>query len=176
MCSILIEGFVLFAACLSLHVGWWRIHRPASYRLWLPLLVAIFLGVGPWLGWVMVHRRLLAVDAVRPDPATEWAAVMLLHSAASGVYIIGYTLVSAFSPSVEILKVLERTPAGLSRAEVDLPFLRRALSGDRVGNLLAGGLIRTDGGRVHLAPTARALTALVLCYRHLVGLPDGAGG
>ena len=176
MCSILIEGFALFVACLSLHVVWWRIQRPASYRQWLPLLVVIFLGVGPTLGWVIVTRGLLAVDTFRPDPVTEWAAVMLLHGATSSVYIVGYTLLSAFSPSIEILKLLERMPGGLACAEVDLPFLRRAPGGDRVGNLLAGGLIRTDGDDVYLAPSARALTALVLCYRHLVGLPDGAGG
>src|SRR5438034_11799614 len=105
MCSILLDAVALFALCLSVHVVWWRLRRPTAYRQWLPALVAIFLVAGPVAGWVMIQSGALAIDAPRLDAVTEWAATILLHGAASSVYIIGYTLVSAFSPSIEILKL-----------------------------------------------------------------------
>jgi hypothetical protein len=176
MCAVLLEAAAAFTLSVGLHVVVWRIQRPIAYGQWLPRLVVIFLVAGPAFGGLLVQRGLVTVDAGRADGWTEWAAVMLLHGSVSTVYIIGYTLVSSFSPSIEILKLLERTPGGLLRSEVDLPLLRGALGSDRIGNLIEGGLIRAEGDSVHVGPRARALTGLVLFYRHLIGLPDGAGG
>lgn len=174
MCAILLEGLTLFTWCLALHVVIWRIRRPTTWAQWLTALVMVFLVAGPGVGWLIVQPAFL--DDSGLPPLTEWLALMLLHGPLSAVYIIGYTLISGFSPSVEILKLLERTPGGLLRAEVDLPFLRDALGGDRVGNLLAGGLIRHVGQEVQLAPGARVLTAVVSSYRQLLGLPERGGG
>lgn len=176
MCAILLESLVLFTACLALHVAIWRIRRPTAFSQWLPALTIVFFVVGPGVAWWIEPAAFPGAEAGRGRSLTDWLAVMLLHGSLSAVYIIGYTLISAFSPSVEILKLLDRTPAGLAEADMDLPFLALALSGDRVGNLVAGGLIRTDGQDVRLSPGARALTVLVLSYRHFIGLPDGAGG
>jgi hypothetical protein len=176
VCSILLDAAATFALCLCVHVTWWRIRRPTAYRQWLPALVAIFLVAGPAAAWLVIRSGALAIDAPHVDAATEWAATLLLHGAASAVYIIGYTLVSAFSPSIEILKLLDRRPGGVPRAAIDLPYLRTALGSDRVSNLLSGGMIRADGDHVRLGPEAQALTRLVLFYRHAIGLPDGAGG
>lgn len=175
LCTILIQSSGVFALCLGLHVVWWRVRRPDAYREWLPILVAIFLAVGPALAWLFVRRRFFVVDAA-PDPLTAWVAIVLLHGSVSAVYIIGYTLVSAFSPSIEIMKLLERNPDGLAREHVRLPHLESALGVDRVRNLLGGGLILADGDSVRLGSEARLIAGLVLFYRHLIGLPDGAGG
>jgi hypothetical protein len=166
MCAALTMSAALFAACLALHVGVWRVHRPASYRQWLPLLVVLFLIVGPAVAW-----RLTASLSV-----AERAAALLLHASMSAVYIIGYTLVSAFSPSIEILKLLEQTPGGLMRADIQLPFLHTALGGNRAVTLVADGLVHADGDRVRLGPRGQAIARLALLYRHAIGLPDGAGG
>lgn len=167
ICRILLDAVGVFAACLLLHVAWWRIHRPLAYRQWVPALAIIFLIVGPLLAWIPLRGH---------GAWMNWLAVMLLHVSASAVYILGYTLVSAFSPSVELLKLLARTPGGLLRSEVDLPFLRIALGGNRVDNLLASGMVCADGDDVRLGRRATTLTELVLLYRHLIGLPDGTGG
>jgi hypothetical protein len=176
--TILSEAAAVFAACLSLHVVMWRVRRPTAYRQWVPALMLIFLAFGSAFAWFLVRSDLLAVDAwpLRADPLLEWVAVLLLHGAVSAVYIIGYTLVSAFSPSIEMLKLLERHPEGLRRADIDLPYLRTALGGDRISNLLAGELIHAEGDSVRLGPGAQGLTRVVLFYRHMIGLPDGAGG
>ena len=176
MCAIVVEAAATFLVCLALHVFVWRFRRPSSYRAWLPALVAIFLAAGPLLARGLVAARLIGVDDPAIDAASELTAVLLLHGAASAVYIIGYTLVSAFSPSIEILKVLDRAHGGIAPHDIDVPFLRHAIGGDRVRNLVADGLLEADGDAVWLSARARKLAMLALVYRRAIGLPDGAGG
>ena len=51
MIDVLVEAAAVFGGCLVLHVIIWRVRRPESYRVWLPLLVAIFLVAGPLAEW-----------------------------------------------------------------------------------------------------------------------------
>ena len=164
--AVLIEAAALFGGCLALHVVIWRVRRPESYRVWLPLLVAIFLVAGPLVEWKVTTT----------SATSELLAVLLLHAALSSVYIIGYTLISSFSPSIEILKLLDRTPSGLRREDIKLPYLDAALGGNRVVTLVHDGMIQADGDRVSLGSSGRLLASLVLFYRHTIGLPDGVGG
>jgi hypothetical protein len=165
ICAVLGHGAVVVAFCLLLHVVWWRLAKPQAFRAWVPALAVIFLACGPAAAWWLAGER----------PLTHWVAVLVLHVPFSVVYIIGYTLLSAFSPSIEMMKLLERSP-GLDRRNIQLPYLRSALGTDRVRNLLHEGMIREEAGSVVLGPRARLLTAVCLAYRHFVGLPDGAGG
>jgi hypothetical protein len=166
MIRVLLEAAALLAGCLVVQIVVWRVRRPVSYRAWLPLLVGIFLVAGPAAEWKLTRTTMPA----------ELAAVLLLHGAMSAVYIIGYTLLSSFSPSIEILKLLAATPRGLRREDVRLPYLQTALGGNRVVTLVHDGLLRADGDRVCLGPRGRILARLALVYRHAIGLPDGAGG
>src|SRR5215510_4898470 len=164
MCAVLVAAVEVFAWSLAIHVIVWRIHRPESYRAWLPILIVIFGPLAAGVAWLLVPTRL---DA---------AAVLLLHGTLSAVSIIGYTLVSAFSPSVELLKLLDRTPDGIPTSSLRLPFLAGALTGDRIDNLTAAGLVRREGTHLELGPRGARLARLVLLYRHAIGLPDGEGG
>jgi hypothetical protein len=164
MCALLIAGLGVFVLCLALHAIVWRIRRPASYGGWLPMLVIIFGPVGASIAWL-----------IAPAPL-EWAAILLLHGTFAAVYVIGYTLVSAFSPSIELLKLLDRTPAGIPAASLRLPFLAGALTSDRIDNLAAAGLVQQRDARLELGPRGVTMTRCVLLYRHLVGLRDGEGG
>jgi hypothetical protein len=176
MCGILFEATAVFLGCLATHVAIWRIRRPVTYRGWLPLLVMIFLVAGPAAAWWLVAGRVVMPADPRPDFVTEWAAVLLLLGAASAVYIIGYTLLSAFSPSIEIMKRLETAADGLTHQEIDVPFLRTTIGGERVMNLLDDGLLIAEGDTVRLGPRALAIARIALFYRHAIGLPDGSGG
>jgi len=164
MCRVLIEGLGLFLACLALHVLVWRIRRPDDYRAWLPALGIIFGPVAATIVWFTNVTKV------------EFAAILLLHGSLSAVYIIGYTLVSAFSPSVELLRTLDRTREGIPMSALRVPFLAGGLTGDRIKNLTTAGLVREHGGRLHLGQAGVRLTFFVLLYRHTVGLPDGEGG
>lgn len=176
MCGILFEAVATFVTCLAAHVLIWRIRRPVTYRAWLPLLIAIFLVAGPALAWWLVRGRIIMPADPRPDFLTEWAATLLLHGSASAVYIIGYTLLSAFSPSIEIMKRLATAVDGLAHGDIDVPFLRTTIGGERVTNLLEDGLLIADGDVVRLGPRAVMLARTALWYRHAIGLPDGSGG
>ena len=164
MCAVLIDALALFLLCMALHVTVWRIRRPESYRTWLPALVAICGPMAAVIAWLIV-----------PAPVAL-AAVLLLHGALAGVYVIGYTLVSGFSPSVELLKLLRRNPEGIPTASLRLPFLAGALTTERLDNLTAAGLVQQNGTRLELGPRGVQLTRLVLMYRHAIGLRDGGGG
>ena len=164
MCAALIGGLALFTLSLALHVIVWRVRRPVSYRAWLPSLAVVFGPVAAAIAWFTVATRL------------ELAAVLLLHGSLAAVYMIGYTLLTAFSPSLELLKLLDRAPAGVPTSSLRLPFLAGALTGDRVDNLTAAGLVRQEGTRLSLGPRGVRLTGLVLWYRHVIGLRDGGGG
>jgi hypothetical protein len=166
MAEVLTESAALFTGCMIVQIAIWRIHRPKTYRVWLPLLVGIFLIAGPAVEWRLTRTAAIA----------ELLAVLLLHGAVSCVYIIGYTLLSSFSPSIEILKLLEATPAGLRREDIRIPYLDTAVGGNRVITLVDDGMIQADGDRVRLGSGGQVLAALVLFYRHTIGLPDGAGG
>lgn len=164
MCLLLAEGLALFTGCLALHALVWRLRRPTSYVGWVPALALIFGPLAVTAAWYAVPVRL------------ELMAVLLLHFSLSGVYIIGYTLISAFSPSMELLKLLDRSPDGVSLDALQLPFLAGALTGERIGNLEGAGLVITDRGRLVLGPKGRQMTLVMLLYRHAVGLRDGGGG
>jgi hypothetical protein len=164
MCAVLVGGLSMFAASLALHVVVWRIWRPLSYRRWLPALVLIFGLPAAAVVWSL------------GTTATERAAMLLLHTTLATVYIIGYTLVTAFSPSVELLKLLDREVDGMPISSLQLPFLAGALTGDRIDNLTAAGLVQRNVTRLELGPRGARLTRLVLLYRHAIGLPDGEGG
>jgi hypothetical protein len=164
MCALLIDGLALFLLSLAIHVVVWRVRRPESYRAWLPALIVVFGPVAGGLAWLVVREPL------------QLAAVLLLHGSLAAVYTIGYTLVSAFSPSVELLKLVDRAPEGIPVAALRLPGLAGALTGDRIENLTAAGLIRQQGTYVQLDDRGARLARLVLVYRHAIGLRDGGGG
>jgi hypothetical protein len=164
MCDVVLDGFALFVFSLAIHVIVWRIRRPESFRTWLPALAVIFGLVPATIAWLVAPTSL---DA---------AALLLLHGSLAIVYIIGYTLVSAFSPSVELLKLLDRAVDGMPISELQLPFVAGGLTTERIDNLAASGFVQQTGTRLGLCPRGVWLTRLVLLYRHAIGLPDSGGG
>lgn len=157
-------GLGLFAGGLAVHVVVWRVWQPASYRAWVPLLMIIFGPVATAVAWMVVPT------------GVELAAVLLLNYALSAAYVIGYTLISAFSPSVEMLKLIDRSGGSLPVSALDLPFLAGALTDERIRNLEQAGLVTIDRGDLVLGDKGRWMTAIMLRYRRAIGLRDGGGG
>jgi hypothetical protein len=157
-------GLGLFAGGLVLHVLAWRLWRPTSYRVWVPLLAVIFGPIATAVAWFVV-----------PGPV-ELAAALLLHYSLSAAYVIGYTLISAFSPSVEMLKLIDRSGGSLPVAALNLPFLAGALTDERIRNLEQAGLVTIDRGDLVLGDKGRRMTSIMLLYRRAIGLRDGGGG
>lgn len=167
---------MLFLACQVIHIVIWRLKQPSGYMTWFPILFAIFVPLAALGAYGLVHLITIS-DTEVASPWLEWSAIFLFQIVLSLVYIIGYTAVSAFSPSMEIVKALDRAPAGLPRHQLATPFFEEtALSDARINNLIEADLIREEKGVLYLARRGRPLTQLVLFYRHLIGLPDGGGG
>lgn len=168
MCTALAGGLGVFLLSILVHAVLWRVlwhvRPPDSYRVWLPALAVIFGPFAVVVAWMLDLRPL------------DTAAILLLQGTLGAVYVIGYTLVSAFSPSVELLKLVDRTPEGLPTSALHLPFLAGALTTDRIDNLTAAGLVQQGHGLLTLGPRGRQLAQLVLLYRRAIGLPDGGGG
>jgi hypothetical protein len=177
MFAILIKGILLFVLCQLLHIMVWRIKQPTGYRTWLPSLLVIFILLGGLGAYGLVAFVDIPGDSLALPTWVEWAAIFLFHGSLAVVYIIGYTAISAFSPSMELIKTLGRSPEGVGRKKLVTPFFENtALSDDRLKNLIASELIQTQNGYLYLAPQGRRMTQWVLLYRHLLGLPDGEGG
>ena len=157
-------GLGLFAGGLVLHVLAWRLWQPTSYRAWVPLLAVIFGPIATVVAWL-----------VMPTPV-ELAAALLLHYSLSAAYVIGYTLISAFSPSVEMLKLIDRSGGSLPVTALNLPFLAGALTDERIRNLEQAGLVTIDRGDLVLGDKGRRMTSIMLLYRRAIGLRDGGGG
>jgi hypothetical protein len=110
----------------------------------------------------------------RPESYRAWLPLLIVIFGV--VPVIGYTLISAFSPSVELLKLLDRTPGGVPIAELQLPFVAGGLTTERIDNLTAAELVRRTGPSVTLGEKGVWLSRMVLVYRHAIGLPDSGGG
>lgn len=116
-------------------------------------------------------------DSVIVSPWLEWSAIFIFHFIISMVYMIGYTAITTFGPSIEIIEALEDSPEGLSQEELPkMSFFNEPLSDIRIKNLIASKLIVEEHGYLNLTGRGRSIVDVVLLYRHLIGLPDGGGG
>ena len=175
MSAILLKWLLTFLCTVGLHILVWRIHRPLHYLVWVPSLLGIFVLGGGVIAAVMV-RAIDVPGGAAAGPLVEWCAIVLLQTAIGIVYTFGYTLLLVGSPSLLILERLATAPLGLRVDDIGLPMTADDLVGLRVADLTRSGLITLDASARRLTAKGRRLTAWILLYRHLVGLPDGEGG
>ena len=176
MLEVLIKAALTFLVTVGVHIIVWRIHRPVSYRGWLPALLGLFVVGGALVAAALVQGPRLTGGGTIGEPLVEWCAIALLHGAVGLVYTIGYTLLLVGSPSLVILERLSAAPGGLRIDDVGLPMTADDLVGMRMEDLTRSGLVTADPRARHLTPKGRRLTWWVLLYRHMIGLPDGEGG
>ncbi len=158
-------GFSLFFSCLALHVILWRWRHPRRHALallgvfFLPLLAfgAFFCG------WH--HGNLL-----------DLTAIGLLHMALACAYIQIYPAVQAFSPTLVILLLVDKSmPEGVTQEELSEKLDDRFLLGARITDLVDANLIREAGGQLSLAPRGSQLIAFFIAFRRALGLGLGKG-
>jgi hypothetical protein len=171
--AVLLAGFTLFAACLTVHIVVWRLGRPRSdvRALFLILLIGPAIGGVGLLGTV----ALLTPGGAFPTPL-DVAAILLLHATLASAYVQTYPAVQAQSPSLEIAYAIGRSmPRGLSREEILARFGPGALVAARVDDLVANRLVRADGDHFTLTPASTRLIRAFLAFRALLGLPRQGG-
>ena len=162
---VLCCGFSLFFFCLALHVIVWRWHHPRQHALaLLSVFVVPLLGFGAFfLGWH--HGALLDV-----------AAIGLLHMALACAYIQIYPAVQAFSPTLVILLLVDKSmPSGATREGLSARLDDRFLLGERIADLVDAKLVREADNQLALAPRGYKLIQFFIVFRRMLGLGLGKG-
>lgn len=171
---ILYFGLALLLCSVALQVVVWRFFpvknqptRLAAIFVVLPAFLVIFSGAvlssWPWI------------------PNWSWAAwslVYLLDLSLALSYMLLYTAVTGFSPSIAILEHVEESmPHGLRREEL-VPhwFTEENLAGLRHENLVRRRLIAHSRGLLSIQPRGRFIARCFLIFRRFVGLADLARG
>lgn len=167
MATVLFRALTLFLVCLSCHILIWRIWKIRNWPLWLMI---IFL-VGPAVGCGLIG----AIGGAQWWPLS---LTLLLHCSISISYMLLYTGVTAFSPSIAILqRVASSMPSGLEREQLAPEwFTDEVLCGARHHNLEAVGLISESEGVLRLEWRGRFIARVFLLFRRILGLPDVANG
>jgi len=174
MPSILGFGLGLFLCSMVLHVAIWRCFpiRNQPFRLAL-----LFLA----LPAAIVLICLAAPSSWRLIPGWPWAAWglgYLLDLSVSLSYVLLYTGLTSFSPSIAILERVEASmPQGLPREKlVPYWFTHERLAGARHDNLVGSRLVADSGAVLQLQPRGRFIARCFLIFRRFLGLPDLAQG
>ncbi len=172
MVVALLLGLGIFASCWFLHVIVWRIHRPAAYPIWLPIVFVLV----P----IAAVMALATSDVQFPflqDLPTVLAA-FLLHFAISACYMGGYAGIIEYSPSAEILRVVKAAmPAGIAPDELEVPSLtEQALTGKRIQHLMDSGMAVEADGNLTLTDKGAGVVRLCQFYRNVFGLKEPPKG
>lgn len=173
MLIALVLGIGLFGVCWLIHVALWRIRRPQGYLIWLP---AIFLGL-PFLTTVTLLLGGVISAEWRACPEI-WLPAAALHLLISACYTCGYAGLTEYSPSAEVLKVVQQhMPEGVGVDDLRVTaFTEHSLTGKRLEHLVLSGMVTIRDNRVWLTGAGRRSVALCKCYRKLTGVSEyGAG-
>lgn len=179
MCAILIKSLLLFLSCVFLQVLIWRVipedsrHKLHFFKA-LPWMIAIFIGVGSLSGYWMAGIPFL--DSIIFSIESQFLAIMCFHFFASMIYISLYTVFAAFSPSMELLKIVESNmPNGIARNEIKLPLIEDVLFKERYENLITTKMILVRDDHFYLAWRGWLVANVFLSIHRLLGITAGKG-
>ena len=175
LCTSFTLGLALFCCCLAVHIGVWRLCRNRSLGM---ALVVIFLFLPGILIALFLGAKVLFPDALPGVRPVEWGMAYILNLSLSGSYFFVYTAVAGFSPSIGILEKVDASmPRGLKRHELAPDWFTDAnLSGARLRNLMASGLVTESDGSLRLSSRGRVIAQGYLVFRRFLGLGDLAQG
>jgi hypothetical protein len=167
-------GLFLLAQCL--HIGWWRFRRPSNYLIWffvawlvVPALViaSIFVSTSWYAGDFDVENGL------------GWLGAFVGYGACCGAYVMLYPAMLDLSPSLELLRALNRaSDRRLGAQSIQLPGVAgREAVRLRVANLQSSGLASMESsGLLRTTPKGRKIIAPLETYRRLLGVKAQEGG
>lgn len=173
MSTVLFRAFALLLTCLACHVLIWRIWRVRKQAVWLSV---IFL-IAPTI-CSAIYLLLPFAASLGQLERVRLTLTLILHYAISVSYMLLYTGITDFSPSIAVLqRVASSMPNGLKREELAPEwFTDERLSGTRHRNLKNLGLISESAGVLHIERRGRLIALPFLVFRRVLGLPALAGG
>ncbi|MDA8104769.1 MAG: hypothetical protein M0Z71_05260 [Nitrospiraceae bacterium] len=172
--GVILSGFLMFFACVVLHVFIWRVRLSMISSL---ILVAIFIFIpsAVLLSIIFVAGVFPGFRDVLPDPVVL-VEVLVLHISLSLAYIANYPAVRAISPSLEVMLFVWSSPGGkMTQPEIEKKFSDTTLVNARVDDLMIYRLLIAREGRYELTGFGRLIILGFIGYRKMLGLPAGEG-
>jgi hypothetical protein len=162
----LVFSLALFAAVPVLQLAWWRWRLPVRHTRALLTLAALVPAAAALLAWLGGFRFGLV-----------WAdlpGIALFYAGAMACYLITYAGVEETSPSLVIVRTLERAgPAGCTPGELGGVITAERFITPRLQALARDGLIVNSGQAASLTPAGRRLARLTLRFARIFNLDEG---
>ncbi len=155
-------GIFGFLGLVVFQTLWWRF-----LKIWkgeIPLMIG-------WMFLIFLLFPLVIFFVSR-----ELAGSLLLLSFSLS-YLFGFPAVVARSPSLEILRLVQRSMrhGGLSKEELIMNLAKADLIQDRMRDLASDRMIRQQNGKIEVRLFGRVVAAFFYYYRKILGLPPGTG-
>lgn len=172
MVTALFLGLGIFTSCWLLHVIVWHVRRPDAYPIWLPIIFLLTPAVAAF-----ATARFGVALPIALDLPTVLAA-FLLHSAIAACYMGGYAGIIEYSPSAEILRVVQNhMPHGIAPEALNVTSLsEQALTGKRIMHLTESRMAVSENGSLKVTPRGHVIVAICGAYRAIFGLKQEAKG
>jgi hypothetical protein len=181
MFVILIKSVFIFSFCVLFHILIWRlipqrIRHGLNYINILFWLLLIFLGIGSLFGYSIAGIP-LSKNTVHYPIDFQFLPIIFFHFFASLIYIHACVALNVFSPSMELLKIVERNmPEGIIRTKVEIPLNKASLFEERYQNLLSTKMVEMKDERFYLTWRGQLIANIFFMYINLLGLSLEKGG
>jgi hypothetical protein len=164
-------GGLIFAVCLAVHIGIWRIKIPNNDAL---ILFIIFLIIPSAV--IIILMGLKMFYCLLPVSPLGLLFILLLHLSLSLVYVSSYPAAQAISPSLDILMVIAAAETKrMTEEEVVRHYNDNVLVSARINDLRTSILLAQRGDNFEVTKVGKTIIRLFILYRKIIGLPAGEG-
>lgn len=165
--TVLLFALGLFGLSWLVHFAWWRLQLPRHHTKALVLVFALT-PLAIVAGLILLGRANLFTLA-------EWASLGLFHAGASLCYLITYAGVEETSPSLVIIRALERAGnRGATRADLQPCITNEQFITPRLDSLTRDGFVQLESGAYRLTDRGRSAAKVALRLSALFNLGSGA--
>ena len=172
---VFLWGTLLFASAFSLHLFIWRVRLP---RRQTKTLVNIFYGF--FFLWCLMSSGLLQSDSdwrqYFPSRLSEHAHIFSYYCTTTFVYIGGYSLLEADSPSLLIIDRIHKAGSeGLEKNSLYMSLDDNILVTPRVNDLLRDKMSVLVNGRYKITRKGAFMVQVLLFHRKLMKVNHKGG-
>lgn len=158
------SSLILFSAAWLIHLAWWRTRLPAD-----PLkALALVFGLTPCLALVVCW--VISPNAIR---SSHLPAILFFYIGATLCYFITYTGIEETSPSLTIIRALERYgETGCDQEALRQEFNRQQFVSRRLNLLVREGLIVPSGDGYVLSKRGLRVARLAAIVARIFGIHE----
>jgi len=148
--TVLLFALGLFGLSWLVHLAWWRLRLPRHHT---KALLQVFAGVP-----AAAVAALAATDRLDLLSAAGWASAALFHTGSTLCYLITYAGVEETSPSLVIIRALERAGTlGATREELQPCITNEQFITPRLSSLIRDGFVDLQDDTYRLTDRGRSV-------------------